>query len=129
MDVNKVILIGNLTNEPTAKKLKSGKDVAYVGLATNLIWKRAGSDQTQTKVEFHNLVFWGKIVQVVEKYLSKGDKVYVEGRLQTKTWEDDKKIKHYKTEVIVKDMVMLGGKKKEDTDKATAVEEIQIEEE
>jgi len=129
MDVNKVILIGNLTNDPVTKKFKNGNDVAYVGLATNLIWKKAGSDKTQSKVEFHNLVFWGKISQVVEQYLKKGDKLYIEGRLQTRTWEDDKKLKHYKTEVIVKEMVMLGGKKKEDTDKATAIEEINIEEE
>jgi len=129
MDVNKVILIGNLTNEPTVKKFKKGNDVACVGLATNLVWKKSGSDQTQSKVEFHNLVFWGKIAQVVEKYLKKGDKIYVEGRLQTRTWEDDKKIKHYKTEIVVKDMVMLGGKKKEESNKEMAVEEIVIEEE
>jgi len=129
MDVNKVILVGNLTKDPASKKFKNGNDVARTGLATNFIWKKAKSQETQTKVEFHNLVFWGKLASIVEKYLHKGDKVYIEGRLQTRNWEDKDKQKHYITEVIVKDLVMLGGKKKTEAEQETAVEEIDIEEE
>lgn len=129
MDVNKAILVGNLTNDPTVKKLKNGTDVAHVGLATNLVWKKAKSNETKSKVEFHNLVFWGRLVHIVEKYLKKGDKVYVEGRLQTRNWDDKEGKKHYMTEIIVKDLVMLGGKRKEEAEKEVAVEEINIEEE
>lgn len=129
MDVNKTILIGNLTNDPTIKKLKNGTDVTRVGLATNLVWKKTKSSETKNKAEFHNLVFWGKLASIVEKYLHKGDKVYVEGRLQTRNWDDKEGKKHYMTEIIVKDLVMLGGKKKEEAEKEVAIEEIDIEEE
>jgi single-strand DNA-binding protein len=129
MDVNKVILIGRLTNDPINKKLKSGVSVACCGLATNLFWKNTKTKETENKVEFHNLIFWRGLADITEKYLKKGDKVYIEGRLQTRTWDDDKKVKHYKTEVIVKEMIMLGGKKKEESNKEMAVEEIVIEEE
>jgi len=129
MDVNKVILIGRLTNDPINKKLKSGINVAHCGLATNLFWKNSKTKKTENKVEFHNLVFWRNLANITEKFLKKGDKIYIEGRLQTRNWEDDKKIRHYKTEVVVKDMVMLGGKKKDESNKEMAVEEIVIEEE
>ena len=129
MDVNKVILLGRLTNDPINKKLKSGVSVSRAGLATNLFWKNSKTNKTQDLVEFHNLVFWGKLADVVEKYLKKGDKVYVEGRIQNKSWENEKGIKKYRTEIVVKELVMLGGKKSEDTNKEMAVEEIVIEEE
>jgi single-strand DNA-binding protein len=129
MDVNKVILIGRLTNDPVNKKLDSGISVAYCGLATNLFWKNSKTKKTENRVEFHNLVFWRSLADITEKYMKKGDKVYIEGRLQTRTWDDDKKVKHYKTEVVVKEMIMLGGKKKEESNKEMAVEEVVIEEE
>ena len=68
------------------------------------------------------------LADITEKYMKKGDKVYIEGRLKTRNWEDDQKVKHYKTEVIVKDMIMLGGKKKEESNKEMAVEEVIVEE-
>ena len=129
MDVNKVILIGRLTNDPTNKKLKSGISVACCGLATNFFWKNSKTKKTENKVEFHNLIFWRNLADITEKFLKKGDKIYIEGRLQTRNWEDDKKVRHYKTEVVVKEMVMLGGKKKDESNKEMAVEEIVIEEE
>ncbi len=129
MDINKVILIGHLTNDPISKKLKTGTSIAYCGLATNLFWKNAKTKKTESKVEFHNLVFWKNLANIVKKYLKKGDKIYVEGRLQTKSWDDDQKNKHYKTEIVVKELVMLGSKKTEESDKELAVEEIIVEEE
>ena len=129
MDVNKVILIGRLTNDPINKKLKSGTSVASCGLATNFFWKNAKTKKTENKVEFHNLVFWRRLADIVEKYLKKGDKIYAEGKLQNRSWDDKDGKKHYKTEVVVRDMVMLGGKKKEQSNKEMAVEEVVIEEE
>ncbi len=128
MDVNKVILIGRLSNDPVLKKLKSGSSIVSCGLATNFYWKDRNKE-TKSKVEFHNLVFWSHLAEIMEKYLKKGDKIYVEGKLQTRNWEDKDKLKHYMTEVVVKELVMLGGSKKEESNKELAVEEIDIEEE
>ena len=127
MDVNKTILIGRLTNDPVAKKLKTGVDVSSGGLATNRFWKDAKTKKLKNSVEFHNLLFFGSLASVVSKYLKKGDKIYVEGRLQTRKWEDKNKNVHYKTEIVVETMVMLGGKKAEESNREMAVEEIVVE--
>lgn len=129
MDVNKVILLGRFTSDPVVKKMKSGVSVCRSGLATNMFWKNAKTKKTESSVEFHNLVFWGKLAEVVEKYLKKGDKVYTEGRIHSRVWEGNKGEKNYRTEVIVKELVMLGEKKNEDQNKEIAVEEIVIDEE
>lgn len=128
MDVNKVILIGRFVKDPISKKLSTGSDVAYSTLATNYYYKDSKTKKTKEKADFHNLVFWGKLANIIEKYIKKGDKVYVEGRISTRSWDDKSGVKHYKTEIIVAELVMLGGKKKEESNKEVVKEEESVEE-
>ena len=104
--LNKATLIGNLTRDPETKQTTSGQTVCSFGLATNRTWKDA-SGQKQEQVEFHNLVAWGKLADICGQYLTKGKKIYVEGRLQTRDWEGQDGVKRYRTEIIVEDMIML----------------------
>ena len=108
--VNKVILIGNLGRDPELRSTQSGQPVANFSLATNRKWKdRDGNRQEQT--EWHDIVCWGRQAEVANQYLSKGRQIYVEGRLQTRSW-DDKQTgeKKYRTEVICENFQMLGSR-------------------
>ncbi|MFZ3212106.1 MAG: single-stranded DNA-binding protein [Terriglobales bacterium] len=108
--VNKVILIGNLGKDPEVKVTPSGTPVAKFTLATNERYKDK-SGQWQDRTEWHNLVAWQRTAEIIGEYVKKGSKVYVEGRLQTSSW-DDKTTgeKKYRTEIIVNDLVLLGGR-------------------
>jgi len=106
--LNKAQLIGNLTRDPEVKETPNGKKVAQIGIATNSEWKDKEGNK-QEKVEFHNVVLWSGMADVAEKYLKKGSKVFIEGRLETRTWEDNG-VKKYKTEIVAEDMIMLSGK-------------------
>lgn len=120
--VNKVILIGNLGKDPEVKYLESKVPVANFTLATNSTWKdKDGSKQEHT--EWHNIVLWRGLAELSEKYLHKGDKVYIEGRLKTRSWEDKDNVKRYTTEIVAENMTMLSGKKAEDTPVPAAREE------
>ena len=127
MDVNKAILIGRLTNDPISKKTKMGTEIVSCGIATNYVWKDLKTKKLNKIPEFHNLFFCGHLVSVVTKYLKKGDRVYIEGRIRTKKLDDNSKLLHYKTDIIVSSLVMLGGKKAEESMKEVAVEEIVVE--
>ena len=108
--VNKVILVGNLGKDPEVKYTPSGTAVAKFSLATNERYKdKAGEWQDRT--EWHNIVAWQRMAEIVGEYVKKGSKIYVEGRLQTSSW-DDKETgqKKYRTEVIANDLVLLGGR-------------------
>ena len=106
--VNKVILIGNLGADPEIKRIPSGATVANVNLATNDSWTdKSGNKQERT--EWHRLVFWNKLAEIVEQYLKKGSMIYCEGRIQTRQWEKDG-AKMYTTEIAVTDMQMLDGR-------------------
>ena len=105
--VNKVILIGNLGSDPEVKYLSSGVAVANVNLATSESWTDKKSGERQEKTEWHRLVFWRKTAEIVGQYLRKGSKIYVEGRLETRSWDDQSGQKRYTTEVVVNDMQML----------------------
>lgn len=106
--VNKVILVGNLGRDPEVRTTPSGQPVASFSLATNRRWKdRDGNRQDQT--EWHNIVCWGRQAEVAGQYLTKGKQIYVEGRLQTRSWEDRQSgEKKYKTEIICENFQMLG---------------------
>lgn len=104
--LNRAELIGNLTRDPELKTTQNGKSVATVGIATNRTWKDS-SGQKHEEAEFHNIVCWGKLAEIVNDYLNKGMKAYFAGRLQTRTWEDEAGIKHYRTEVVADDMIIL----------------------
>ncbi|MEM7480240.1 MAG: single-stranded DNA-binding protein [Acidobacteriota bacterium] len=106
--VNKVILVGNLGRDPEVRQTPSGQSVATFSLATNRRWNdRDGNRQEQT--EWHNIVCWGKQAEIAGRYLQKGKQIYVEGRLQTRSW-DDKQTgeKKYRTEIVCDNFQMLG---------------------
>ena len=108
MGVNKVMLIGNLGGDPETKKTNSGQTITLFNLATSSSWtNREGQRQEHT--EWHRIVVWGKLAETCAEYLSKGRKVYIEGRLQTRSWEDDKGQKRYTTEIVASQVLFLGG--------------------
>ncbi|MDP6982686.1 MAG: single-stranded DNA-binding protein [Candidatus Latescibacteria bacterium] len=107
--VNKVILIGNLGGDPEVRYTPNGAAVANVNLATNESWTDRNGEK-QDRTEWHRLVFWSKLAEIVGQYLKKGSKVYIEGRLQTRSWDDQSGQKRYTTEVVVNDMQMLDGR-------------------
>lgn len=111
--LNKAQVIGNLTRDPELKTTKSGQSVTTVGVATNRRWKDSTGNYHED-VEFHNIVCWGRLAEIVGEYLKKGSKVYFEGRLQTRTWEDDAGIKHFRTEIVADEMIILGMPKRRD---------------
>ena len=105
--VNKVILIGNLGADPEVRALESGVKVATINLATSENYKdRNGERQTQT--EWHRVVLWRGLAEVTEKYLKKGSQVFIEGRLRTRSYEDQDGKTRYVTEIEARDMTMLG---------------------
>ncbi len=108
--VNKVILLGNLGKDPEVKYTPQGTPVAKLALATNERYKDKDG-QWQDRTEWHNVVLWQRLAEIAGEYLKKGGKVYIEGRLQTRSW-DDKQTgqKKYMTEVVASDLVLLGGR-------------------
>ncbi len=104
--INKVILVGNLGRDPEVRYMPSGGAVANVTLATGESWKDRNTGEQQERTEWHRVVFFSRLAEIVEQYLKKGAKVYVEGRLQTRSWEQDG-IKRYTTEIIANEMQML----------------------
>jgi single-strand DNA-binding protein len=106
--VNKVILIGNLGNDPEMRHIPSGAAVCEFRVATNETW--TGRDgQRQERTEWHRIVVWGKQAEACSKYLSKGRQVFVEGRLRTRSWEDRDGNKRYTTEIVASDVQFLAG--------------------
>ncbi len=106
MNLNRAMIIGNLTRDPEVRTTNTGKTVASFGVATNYSWTGA-SGQKQEKVEFHNIVAWGKLAEICGQYLAKGRKVYIEGRLQTREWEGQDGHKRNRTEIMAENMIML----------------------
>jgi single-strand DNA-binding protein len=106
---NKVQLIGNLGNDPEIITLESGKKLAKFSLATNESYKDA-SGQKIDKVEWHNLVAWNKTAEIVEKYVTKGKEVAIEGKLTSRSYETKEGEKRYITEIVVNELLMLGNK-------------------
>lgn len=107
--INKVILIGNLGSDPEVKYTPSGAAVANVSLATNESWNDRNGER-QERTEWHRLVFWSRLAEIVGQYLKKGSKIYVEGRLQTRQWDDQSGQKRYTTEIVASEMQMLDGR-------------------
>jgi len=107
MNLNKVMIIGNLTRDPEVKTIPSGQSVATFGVATNRVWNDPQTGQKQERVEFHNVVMWRRLAEICGQYLRKGSKVYIEGRLQTRDWVGQDGVKRYTTEIIGENMIML----------------------
>lgn len=104
-NLNKVMLIGNLTRDPEMRYTPQGNAVASFVVATNREWLVEG--EKKQAADFHNVVAWNKLAEICGQLLKKGVKVYVEGRLQTRTWDDTDGKKRYKTEVVIDDMIIL----------------------
>ena len=109
MSVNKVILIGRLGKDPETRYMPNGEAVTNATLATSENWKDK-SGVKQEKTEWHNLVFYRRLAEIAGEYLKKGSMVYVEGKLQTRKWQDKEGKDRYTTEIIANEMTMLGGK-------------------
>jgi single-strand DNA-binding protein len=110
MSVNKVILLGRVGKDPEVRNLDNGRTVANFSLATSETYKDKSGEKKET-TEWHNLVLWGKTAEIAQKYVSKGDQIYVEGKLQTRSWEKDGVTK-YTTETIVDKLTLIGGNKR-----------------
>ncbi len=106
--VNKVILIGNLGADPELRYTPSGQPVCDIRLATNESWTDKNG-QKQDRTEWHRVVFWGKPGEIIKQYMAKGRKLYIEGRLQTRAWDDKEGHKRYSTEIIGNDFMFLDG--------------------
>lgn len=106
--INKVILVGNLGKDPEIRSLESGRKVANFSLATTESYKDKNGERVD-QTEWHNIVFWGPIAEVIEKYLKKGSQIYVEGKIRTRSYEDKEGVKKYITEILGEKMTMLGG--------------------
>jgi len=112
--VNKVILVGNLGKDPEVRHLENGAVVANFSVATSESYKdKNGERQTQT--EWHNVVLWRGLAEIAEKYLKKGNQVYIEGKLRTRSWDDKDGVTRYTTEVVGDNMTMLGSKSDNNT--------------
>jgi single-strand DNA-binding protein len=108
MDLNRATILGRLTRDPEVKSTQTGKNVATLSVATNRSW----TDQSGAKqeiVEYHNCVLWGKLADIAGQYLSKGRRIYLEGRIQTRDWMGTDGVKKYRTEIVVDNMIMLDG--------------------
>lgn len=106
--VNKVILVGFLGQDPTVRYTKSGQAVASFSLATSEKWTNKETGNKEEKTEWHKIVAWGKLGEICGEYLFKSKQVYIEGRMQTREWEDKDENKRYTTEIIANNMTMLG---------------------
>ncbi len=106
---NKVQLIGNVGQAPTITELDSGKKVARISLATNESYKNSKGEK-QTDTNWHNLVAWGKTANFIEKYVTKGKEIAIEGKLTNRSFEDKEHVKRYVTEVVVSEILLLGSK-------------------
>jgi single-strand DNA-binding protein len=135
--LNRAQVIGNVTRDVEAKQTPSGQTVATFGVATNFSWTGADG-QKQDKVEFHNIVAWGKLAEICQQYVTKGRKIFIEGRLQTQTWEGQDGQKRSRTEINATNMILLDGPRgggdreaggiKETSVEGSAKKEVEVEE-
>ena len=107
--VNKVILVGNLGRDPEVRYMPDGAAIANISVATTDAWKDKNGEK-QERTEWHRVAFFGKLAEIVGEYLKKGSQVYVEGRLQTRKWQDKEGQDRYTTEIVADRMQMLGGR-------------------
>ncbi len=106
MNLNKAMVIGNVVRDPEMRTTPGGQNVTSFSVATNFVWKDAAG-QKQEKAEFHNIVAWRRLAEITNQYLKKGAKVYIEGRMQTRSWDDQNGVKRNRTEIIADNMIML----------------------
>jgi single-strand DNA-binding protein len=108
--INKVILIGNLGQDPETRSLPSGMTVTNIRIATSESWKDKQSGETKEQTEWHSIALFGRLGEIAGEYLKKGSQVYIEGRLRTRKWQDKQGNDRYTTEIIANEMQMMGGR-------------------
>lgn len=118
--VNKVILLGNLGKDPEVRTLENGVKVCSFPLATSESYKDRNTGQTITRTEWHNVVMWRGLADVAERFLEKGKQIYVEGKIQTRSYQDKEGNQRYMTEVVANEMTMLGGKSSDSGDSGSS---------
>ena len=127
--LNRSQIIGNVTRDPEVRQTSSGQSVASFSVATNRVWKDRTTGDRQEQADFHNIVAWGKLAEIVSQYVKKGRKIYVEGRMQTRDWTGEDGVKRYRTEIVAENVILLdragapveGGAKFERTPNSAAV--------
>ena len=110
MSINKVILVGNVGQEPEIRSTQDGREIASFSVATSESWKDKQSGEAQERTEWHRVVFMGKLAEIAGEHLNKGSQVYVEGSLRTRKWTDQAGIEKYSTEIRADQMQMLGSR-------------------
>ena len=108
--INKVILVGNLGQDPEVKYMPSGGAVTNISIATTDSWTDKSSGQKQERTEWHRVVFFNRLAEIVGEYLKKGSQVYIEGSLRTRKWQDQNGVDKYTTEIVAREMQMLGSR-------------------
>ena len=108
--INKVILVGNLGQDPEVKYMPSGGAVTNISIATTDSWKDKATGEKKENTEWHRVVFFNRLAEIVGEYLRKGSQIYVEGNLRTRKWQDQNGVDKYTTEIVAREMQMLGGK-------------------
>jgi len=111
--VNKVILVGNLTRDPESKQTAGGQTIVTFGMATNREW--VSGEEKKSLAEYHNIVAWGPLAEICDRYLKKGKLVYIEGYLKTRSWDGPEGVKIFKTEIVATDMIMLDKRSQEES--------------
>ncbi len=109
MDLNKALVIGRLTRDPELRTTPQGAQVCSFSIATNFVYKSQSGDKVE-QVEYHNIVAWRKLGEIAAQYLKKGSRVYVEGRIQTRSWDGTDGQKKNRTEIVIDNMIMLDSK-------------------
>ena len=134
MNLNKIIIVGNAVDAPEVRSTQSGQQVASLRVATNRMWKDA-QGQRQKSTEFHSVVLWGRLAEIASQYLKKGSLVLIEGRLQTRSWDDSSGQKKYRTEIVAESMQLgprqtdSGEQRSQEQKTETPTEEIPVIEE
>ncbi|MFY0626427.1 MAG: single-stranded DNA-binding protein [Reichenbachiella sp.] len=117
--VNKVILLGNLGRDPEVRHLENGRAVANFSIATSETYKNKQGEKV-TNTEWHNVVLWTPLAEIAEKYMKKGNQVYIEGKLTSRSYEDKEGVTKYITEVVGRELTLLGGPRQDDNSNARA---------
>lgn len=116
--VNKVIIVGNLGGDPEVRALEGGVNLARISVATSETYKDKNTGERKSNTEWHRVVLWRGLADVTEKYLRKGSLVYIEGKLRTRSYEDENKVMRYTTEIVADNMTMLGSRDSRTIDSA-----------
>ena len=110
MDLNKVMFIGNIVNDPEMRTTSGGQKVTSFRIATNRRWKNQNTGEMQEDAQFHNIIAWGKLAEICSQYMTKGMRVFIEGRLTHRSWDDQQGQKRYMTEIVAENAIMLDRK-------------------